>query len=163
MKDTGEAISVERHWVVFMINVAMKILIWLVCFLAWFFAVGTVLAVCWAFLSCMGNPDSHNGMMSSEIDDAWGLTYTGRHGAPLALAEAVIVVLALWASRTRKATYRPIGHLILILWAALWMANAFYVLGDGTFNLIYVMSFLFLCTCLRVILDLKRRSLPVSA
>lgn len=126
-------------------------------FCAWFFAVATVLTVCLVVVSSADNPNPHATIMSSGAD-AWGLTYIGRPGMLLALAQTVAVTWALWASRARKPALRLIGHTLLILWSALWTANAFYVFGDGTFNLIYIMPFFLLCTCLRAALDLRRRS-----
>jgi hypothetical protein len=88
-------------------------------------------------------------MMSDGLTDAWGLTDVGRPGVVLGLAELVLIFSALWASRARNLGYRSMGHLILILWAGLWMGNAFYVFADGTFGLIYAAPFFFVCTCVR--------------
>ena len=143
-----------------MFKVLLQILICLVRFFTWFFAIGTFLAVCWMFLMCVRDMDSHCTMMSNGITQAWGLTYTGWGGAILSLVEAILVVGALCVSRTRHLAYRSLGHLILILWAGMWLVNAFSVFADGTFRLIYIMPLFFLCTCLRAALDFHRPSKP---
>ena len=51
-------------------------------------------------------PGSNSSMMSNGLSDAWGLTYVGWRGATLAFVELVLVVGALWASRTRYPAYR---------------------------------------------------------
>jgi hypothetical protein len=43
------------------------------------------------------------------------------------------------------------------------MANAFYVFADGTFGLIYILPFCFLCTCLCAAQNLSSPSTPVLA
>ncbi len=148
-----------------MVKMLLQILAWLVRFLAWLFAVGTVtvLGVCWMRLTFVPRADRHCTMMTDGFTDALGLTYVGWRGAILAFVEFFLVLGALWASRTCYLASRSIGHLILILWAGLWMANAFYVFADGTFDLIYILPFVFLCTCLRAALDLCRPSTPVLA
>jgi hypothetical protein len=140
-------------------KVIMKILVFFVRFCVWFFVVMTVISVSFASIACVVYPDSQNRIMASgggaNVISAWGLTYSGWGGAVLGMAEVIIVVWALLASRTRKVVYRRTGHIILILWAGLWAANAFYVFGDGTFGLIYVMPFFLLCTCLRALPGLR--------
>ena len=137
----------------------MKILVWLVRFCVWFFVVMTVISVSFATIACVVEPDSQQRIMACgdgvKTISAWGLTYTGWGGAVLGMAEVIIVVWALWASRARRTVYRRIGHIILVLWAGLWAANAFYVFGDGTFGLIYVIPFFLLCTCVRALLSFK--------
>lgn len=139
-----------------MFKVFLPLLMSLVYFVAWSFGIVTLLAVCWMFTTCVQDADSHCTMMSNGVTHAWGLTYTSRQGAVLALVECVLVAGALWASKTRTLACRSIGHSILILWAGLWMANAFYVFAHGTFGLIYCLPFCFLCTCLRAARDLRR-------
>jgi len=146
-----------------MVKVLLTILAWLARFFAWSFAVATLLGVFWMLLMRLQRGDRHPTMMSNGLTDAWGLTYAGRGGAILALLELVLLVGALWASGVRSLAYRSIGHLILILWAGLWTANAFYVFGDGSFGLIYLLPFFFLCACVRAALDLSRPSPPVAA
>jgi hypothetical protein len=104
---------------------------------------------------CIVKPDSTHRIMGSSVagvvKSSWALTYSGWPGALLALAQLITVVAALWASTTRKTPHRQIGHLILILWAALWTVNAFRVFPDGDFNLIYWMPLALLCTCIRAV------------
>lgn len=137
----------------------MKVLVFFVRFCVWFFIVMTVVSVSLASIACVVEPDSQNRIMASgggdNVISAWGLTYSGRGGAVLGAAQVIVVLWVLWASRMRKVVYRRIGHIILVLWAGLWTANAFYVFGNGTFGLIYVMSFFLLCTCLRALLGLR--------
>ena len=139
-------------------KVLLPVLAWLARFIAWLFAVGTVtvLGVWWIRLIFVQRSERHSTMMTDGLTDAWGLTYVGGGGVILGLAEFVLVVGALWASTTRHVVCRAVGHLILILWAGLWMGNAFYVFADGSFGLIYVLPLCFLCTCLRAALDLSR-------
>ena len=68
----------------------------------------------------------------------------------------------LTASYVFYGWWNPV-YLILILWAGLWMANAVYVFADGTFCLIYILPFCFLCTCLRAALELGRPSTAALA
>ena len=139
-----------------MVRYVLQMPQWLFRLFAWFFAVGTatLLGVCWARLMFLPGADRHTTMMSDGRTDAWGLTYLGRPGAVLALAELILVVGAMWASANRRRSYRAMGHLLLILWAGLWTANAFYVFVNGAFGLIYVMPFFFVCTCVRAAVEL---------
>lgn len=146
-----------------MLKVLLQRLGWLVRFFAWLFAVGTLLPLSWMLLTYVRRGDAHGTMMTDSITEAWGLTYLGWPGAILAAVEFVLVFGALWASTTRSLAYCSIGHLILVLWAGLWMANAFYVFRDGTYSLIYILPFFFLCTCLRAALDLRRPITPTLA
>ena len=145
-----------------MVKTVLQMLSRLVRSLAGVFAVGTValLGYCSVRLTFVPRPERHCTMMTNGFTDAWGLTYLGRGGTVLALVELVMLVGALWASRTRARALRSLGHLVLILWAGLWMANAFYVFADGEFGLIYLMPLLFLCTCLRAGQDLITPSTP---
>ncbi|MHC1766323.1 MAG: hypothetical protein AB9869_18830 [Verrucomicrobiia bacterium] len=147
------------------VNRLLQILTWVSRFFAWCFAVGTLtlLGVFWALLVFVPRTDRHTTMMSNGLTDAWGLTYVGRPGVVLGLAELILVFSALWASRTRHLACRSMGHLVLVLWAGLWMANAFFVFADGTFGLIYVTPFFFVCTCVRAVLDLATPSTPPLA
>lgn len=145
-----------------MVTTLLPILARLVRSLAWLFAVGTatLIGYCWVLLTFLPHPGRHCTIMSCGSTDAWGLTYLGWRGAVLTLVELVLVVGASCAARTRSRVFRSIGHLVLILWAALWTANAFYVFADGTFGLVYVMPFFFACTCVRAMLDLAGPSTP---
>jgi len=140
-------------------KIIKKLLVFFVRFCVWFFVVTTVMSVGFASIACMVYPDSQQRIMSSgggtNVISAWGLTYSGRGGAVLGAAQVIVVLWALWASRARKTVYRRTGHIILVLWAGLWTANAFYVFGDGTFGLIYVIPFFLLCTCIRALQGFK--------
>ena len=139
-----------------MMKMIKKIFSLLVGLFVWFFVLTTALSVTLAMLSCVVYPDSQNRIMCTgggdNIKSAWGLTYYGWSGAVLAFVQAVVVVSALWASRHRKMVYRRAGNVVLILWAGLWAANAFYIFGNGKFNLIYVIPFFLLCTCIRAVM-----------
>ena len=140
-------------------QISLKILVFFVRFFVWFFVITTVMSVGFASIGCAVYPDSQQRIMASgggdNVISSWGLTYTGWGGAALGAVQVIVVLWALRASRTRKVAYRRTGHIILILWAGLWTANAFYVFGNGTFGLIYVMSFFLLCTCVRALLGLR--------
>ena len=126
-------------------------------FMAWLFAVVSVITIAAAPIVCITKVparfvvmDSGNGTNDTT---AWGLTYVGWSGAAIALAEVIAVVWALAASRSRKIHWRVAGHLALILWAGLWTLGAFHVFSDGTFSLIYVLPVFLACTLLRAALD----------
>jgi hypothetical protein len=148
-----------------MIRMFLQILARLGRFFAWLFAVGTValLGVFWMLPIWVQRADRRPAIMTDGRTNSWGLTYFGWRGTVLALAEFILVAGALWASRTRHRASRSIGHLVLILWAGLWVVNAFRVFADGTFGLIYIMPFFFVCTCIRAALDLTRPSTPALA
>ncbi len=134
-------------------------------FFAWLFAVGTMalLGVFWMLPLCVQRADRRAAIMTDGRTNSWGLTYFGWSGTVLALVEFILVVGALWASSTHHLASRAIGHLVLILWAGLWTVNAFRVFADGTFGLIYIMPFFFVCTCIRAVLDLTKPSAPALA
>jgi hypothetical protein len=148
-----------------MIKVLLQILARLGRFFAWSFALGTtvLLGVFWMLPLFVHRADRRPAIMTDGRTNSWGLTYLGWRGAVLALVEFILVAGALWASGTRQLASRSIGHLVLILWAGLWMVNAFRVFADGTFGLIYIMPFFFLCTCLRAALDLAKPRAPAPA
>jgi len=143
-----------------MARIALKVLIWLARIFAWLFAITTVIGVAGAMVLCIVKPDSTHRIMGSSVGgvvkSSWALTYAAWPGAMLALGEVIAVVAALWASITRKTPHRHIGHLILVLWAALWTINAFRAFPDGDFNLIYWMPLSLLCTCTRAAANLAK-------
>ena len=141
-----------------MVKVALKVLIWSARLCAWLFAVTTVIGVAGAMVLCVVRPDATHRIMGTSVGgmvkSSWALTYAGWQGALLALGEVIAVIAGLVTSITRKTPHRPIGHLILVAWAALWTINAFRVFPDGEFNLIYWMPFFLLCTCIRAAANL---------
>jgi hypothetical protein len=141
-----------------MAKVTVNVLIWLARVCAWSFAVATVIGVAGAMVLCVVRPDSTHRIMGMSVGgivkNSWALTYAGWRGALLALGEVVAVIAGLGTSIARKTPYRHIGHLILVLWAALWTVNAFRVFPDGEFNLIYWVPFCLLCTCIRAAANL---------
>ena len=145
-----------------MIKIIRKIFVLVVRLFVWFFVLTTALSVTLAMLSCVVYPDSQNRIMCTgggdNIKSAWGLTYYGWGGAVLAFVQVAVVLSALWASMRWKTAYRRAGHIVLILWAGLWAVNAFYIFGDGTFNLIYVLPFFLLCTCIRAVMGWRERN-----
>lgn len=113
----------------------------------------------------MANRPNDGGCFNSETvsGSVLGPDLLGWRRTVLALVEFVLVVGALWASRTRPLASRSVGHLVLILRAGLWVVNAFRVFADGTFGLIYILPFFFVCTCLRAALELTKSCTPTLA
>jgi hypothetical protein len=144
-----------------MAEMIIKILVWLARLFAWLFAITTAIGVAGAMIMCIIHPDSTHRIMGTSVGghvrSSWALTYAGGFGILLALSQVIVVVGALWASRTQKATVLYISHLILVLWGGLWAINAFRVFPDGEFRLIYIVTFCLLCTCIRAVVGLTAR------
>jgi hypothetical protein len=56
--------------------------------------------------------------------ESWGLTFVGRSGHMLLLAEFAVVAAAAVLSLLAAPTARRIGLALLVLWAGLWFGNA---------------------------------------
>ena len=136
-----------------MAGMIIKVLVWLARLFAWLFAITTIIGVAGAMMMCIVHPDASHRILGTSVGghvrSSWALTYTNGHGILLALSELIAVVGALWASRTQKAPYLYIGHLVRVLWVGLWTLNAFRVFPHGEFSLIYILTFCLLCTCVR--------------
>ena len=62
---------------------------------------------------------------------AWGLNYHGVGGSLLAILEALLLLVALWASTRLSDLKRRAGLLFLVLWAMLLFAGGTWVFRDG--------------------------------
>jgi hypothetical protein len=88
--------------------------------------------------------------------DAWAMTYTGTLGLMLAIVQTLVVGAAAVASALPRAgmlRWRRIGHGILVGWAALWLANLFWLFSIdhalGSFAQAALVGVLFGCTVAR--------------
>jgi hypothetical protein len=149
-----------------MAGLALKVMVWLARFFAWFFAITTVIGVAGAMIMCMVYPDSTHRIMGVSVGgyvrSSWALTYANGFGVLLALGQVIAVVGALWASRSHKEPFLYTGHLLLVLWGGLWTVNAFRVFPDGEFDLIYIVTFCLICTCVRAAVNIASRKSHVS-
>jgi len=122
---------------------------------AWLFVIATSLALILVVVIGWNRPDGVARIMATgdgvNIRSAWGLTYIGRVGHLIAIFQAILVVVALWASTSHLSSIRHIGLIALAIWAGLWTLNAFYVFPDGEFGLVPVTIFFFICTLGRTI------------
>jgi hypothetical protein len=61
----------------------------------------------------------------------WGLTYTGRPGAFMAIGQAAAVLLALGMSLGNVPRIRRLGLLAVLFWAGLWAAHGVYMVATA--------------------------------
>ncbi len=126
---------------------------------AWLFAGGTMLVLASAIWTRWPGMDKPFRVMGTSIDgvdhSAVGLRYTGFGGTLLAWTEMLLLLAAVMMSLLRRNRLRRIGHVVLVLWSSLWLANAIW-LGqiDGSFGLMWsavvvVTGVFFGCTILR--------------
>ena len=127
---------------------------------AWFFIVVSLLHLAWAIGVKWSDPAGPTRLYQTSVGgityDAWALTYTGRLGLLLALAQAVLVTGATVVSVRRLGfplRLRRIGHGVLCGWAALWFLNMMRLAGlDHALDSLAQTSLLGLllaCTALR--------------
>ncbi|MHC4081163.1 MAG: hypothetical protein ACYS15_02890 [Planctomycetota bacterium] len=128
-------------------------------FLAWVFAVGTLgslVIVAWAHWPGTGST-SH--IMSVTVDGqdygGLGFQYKGVAGLVLVLVEALVVASAIGMSVVPRKRWRRTGHLLLVVWAGLWLGNAVSIaqLGGGFVWALWIvlLGLFFLCTLLRAV------------
>ncbi len=126
---------------------------------AWLFAGGTMLVLASAIWTRWPGAGGSFHVMRTNIDgidySAIGLHYTGLGGTFLTWTQMLVLLAAIMMSLLRRNRLRRIGHVVLVLWSSLWLANAI-CLGqfDGSFVLMWsavvvVTGVFFGCTILR--------------
>lgn len=98
---------------------------------AWLFALGTLATL--VVLATLHWPiaTTQTRIASTTTDghtyDAFGLTYIGVGGAVLLWTQVILLLSAIIVS-TRSATWpRRAAHVMLVSWAALWLANGLWL------------------------------------
>ncbi|MCC6659540.1 MAG: hypothetical protein IT437_01510 [Phycisphaerales bacterium] len=61
----------------------------------------------------------------------WGLTYSGRGGAFIALGQAAGVLLALGLTLSGTARLRRLGLFAMLFWTGLWAGHAVYLVATA--------------------------------
>jgi hypothetical protein len=133
---------------------------------AWFFAVASGLFAAGAGASQLIRPDPRSTLYGTYVEgeryEALGLTYDTPAEHLLAVAQAIFVFASLVLSTRRRLALRRIGHVGLILWAGLWLANMirFLYVEQLPFTVIIaaLIGVLFACTVLRAVLCWTPRS-----
>ena len=135
----------------------------LVIFGAWLFAVVTLVQVLGYFIWSWFAPLTHRYChlwalnLGGRLYEPLGLTYRGSAGQLLAGGQAAFVIASLVLSLRSKAALRRLGHLGLIAWASLWLANEiwFFALEPLTVTAarLTMLTVLWACTVLRAILN----------
>ena len=127
---------------------------------AWLFAAGTVIIL--AILLATHRPiaTTTTTIASTTINgrtyNAIGLSFYGVGGAVLLGAELLLIATAIILTLRPATVARRVGHVILVGWSALWLANAIWLLAinepRSVTTLILVGGFmggLFMCTAYR--------------
>jgi len=123
---------------------------------AWFFAIGSLIAL--VVFIALGWPGAHATMASTTTGgktyNAIGLTYPGAIGAVWLWSQVFIVLTAIVLSVLPSSRLCRIGHVILLAWSALWLANAVWLPAlDGAWVVASILGVLFgslfLCTLIR--------------
>jgi len=138
----------------------------LVIFGAWFFAVVTGLYAAAAGVCRLIFTDSNNVFWVTYVDgvryEAIGVNYHTGAEHLLAGVQALFVLACLILSTRRRLVLRRTGHVGLILWAGLWLANMIRLLFiDGVWITVIttaVIAALFTCTVLRALICWTPRS-----
>ena len=133
---------------------------------AWFFAVASGLYAAGAGASQLIWSDASSTLYATYIKgeryEAIGLTYDTAAEHLLAVAQAIFVFACLVVSTRRGLALRRIGHVGLILWAGLWLANMIRFLYVEqlpiTVIIAVLIGVLFACTVLRAVLCWTPRS-----
>ncbi len=126
---------------------------------AWLFAGGTMLVLASAIWTRWSGTEKPFRVMGTSIDgvdySAVGLRYAGFGGNLLAWTEMLLLLAAVMMSLLRQNRLRRIGHVMLVLWSSLWLANAIWLSQiDDSWGLLWgsvatVMGVFFACTILR--------------
>jgi hypothetical protein len=124
---------------------------------AWVFAVGTLGALVWIGWMHWPGTGSACHLMWVRIDGqpygALGFHYKGVAGLVLIITEAVVLLSAIVMSVVPRRRLRGIGHVLLVIWAGLWLGNAVGItrLGGGPIFILWIglLGLAFLCTAVR--------------
>jgi len=97
---------------------------------------------------------------------SFGLLYARQSGAALAFAEAVLVLGAWWASRSRSSLARRVGAAALVAWALLWCVNALrWSQADAepvTYTIVGVLALSLACAALTARAELRPERVPCA-
>ncbi len=123
---------------------------------AWLFALGTLGSLV-TFIALGWAGEGGTTFASTTVDDtkynAFGLSYQGLAGTIWLWFQAVVVMGAIVLSTLPANRLRRLGHLVLIGWAGLWLANAIWLsmLDGGSFIWLWgtVFGAFFLATVVR--------------
>ena len=95
---------------------------------AWVFAMGSLAMLGWGFWGFWPGMEGSFQVMRTEIGGVvhspLALTFDGFDGMVLLVGEAVVVFAAIVMSVLPLWRVRRVGHVLLILWVGLWLANA---------------------------------------
>ena len=133
---------------------------------AWFFAVASGLFAAGAGASQLIWSNTRSTLYGTYVEgeryEAIGLTYGTAAEHLLAGAQALFVFGCLVLSTRRRLALRRIGHLGLILWSGLWLANMIRFLSVEhlpiTIITAVIIGMLFVCTVLRAVIGWTPRS-----
>lgn len=119
---------------------------------AWVFGISTSVYLLYLFADLWLMPQ---GQMTAlwplgiaPVND-WGLTYTGREGAFIALGEACVALVALAMSMVVRPSIRRLGLILCLAWPALWaMHMVLYASYDTSpRSLGLAAAMMFICAC----------------
>jgi len=124
---------------------------------AWIFALSTLGALVWIGWMHWPGTGSTTHLMWVRIDGqpygALGFHYKGVGGLVLIIAEAVVLLSAIIMSVVPRRRLRGIGHVLLIVWAGLWLGNVVGItrLGGGPIFILWIglLGLIFVCTVVR--------------
>lgn len=133
---------------------------------AWFFAVASGLYAAGAGASLLFSPNTSSTLYGTYVEgeryEAVGLTYDSPAEHLLAGAQALLVFACLVLSTRRRLALRRIGHVGLILWSGLWLANMIRFLRVEHLPITIItaslIGILFACTALRAAIGWTPRS-----
>ncbi len=91
---------------------------------AWVFALGSLGMLAWALWDFWPSLTGTFQVMGTTTHTALGLTYQDFNGTVLLIFEALLVGSAIVMSVLPLWRVRRVGHVLLILWVGLWVANA---------------------------------------
>ncbi len=112
---------------------------------AWVFALGALGMLAWALWGFWPGLTGTFQVMSRTMDGvthtALGLSYQDFNGTVLLIFEALLIGSAIVMSVLPLWRVRRVGHVLLILWVGLWVANAGWLASiDESGRLIWVLS-----------------------
>ncbi len=91
---------------------------------AWVFALGSLGMLAWALWDFWPSLTGTFQVMGTTTHTALGLTYQDFNGTVLLIFEALLIGSAIVMSVLPLWRVRRVGHVLLILWVGLWVANA---------------------------------------
>jgi hypothetical protein len=126
---------------------------------AWVFALGTLGALVFvAWMHWPGTGSASHIMwvrVNGQEYGGLGIQYKGVAGLVLVIAEAVGLLSAIVMSILPRKRWRRIGHVLLVVWAGLWLGNAVGIaqLGGGPIFALWIglLGLAFLCTVIRAV------------